>query len=64
MAHKKVLWYCQQVLAFAGNGVLMVALIVCVAIVGSEEHNIVSLIVVQVENESFLCIFTVIVIER
>ena len=39
-----------QVLAFSGNGVLMLSLIVCVAVVGSEEHNIVSLIVVQVNG--------------
>jgi hypothetical protein len=36
------------VLSFGGNGVLMIGLIICVAVVGSEQHNIVSLIVVQV----------------
>ncbi len=53
-----------QIMTLGGNAVLMIALIICVAIVGSEEHNIVSLIVVQV-NVFFLsvCLFLFLVCE-
>jgi hypothetical protein len=40
-------------MTFGGNFVLMIALIICVCVVGSEEHNIVSLIVVQVKQFLF-----------
>jgi hypothetical protein len=42
-----------QIMTFGGNFVLMIALIICVCVVGSEEHNIVSLIVVQVKQFLF-----------
>ena len=37
-------------MALGGNVVLMISLIICVCVVGFEQHNIVSLIVVQVRK--------------
>ena len=44
-----------QIMTLGGNTVLMISLIICVCIVGSEEHNIVSLIVVQVKARYWIC---------